>query len=373
MELLYRLLSAAPTVMSMPRPMTVFVPGLPAGLPSFYRDLFDPLGRVETQPHSDFLRGQSYGDAKLCCVNGAGTLNRSAVASLIALIRRHHLGDAKLSPSVTRRARPPQWPAPTDKATFALVDRAASQPPAAASSTSSSGFRRSHASRAITNAAELLEACARSALAASCMRVRFPPEAPFRTALASLRDTSVLIGVHGAGLANAVFLPAGAAVVEILPRGFAAPGSFAITPDKYGWLHELGLRRVRLVARETRLFACASLTERLRKQWERLRDCDVSVEWTAVEAALLRPENDENAIPSRAADHTRAENATAWRCTAWPSDASVGSDEARCLRGNQLSDGYEYIHNAGRAKPGLDRCGPCACCRRRSVSRGRAR
>ena len=74
-------------------------------------------------------------------------------------------------------------------------------------------------------------------------------------------------------------------VVEVLPEGFAQPGSFAITPDKYGWLNELGWRRVRVIAKEASS-ACATPSERQRKVWERLRDCDVVLEWAQVENAL---------------------------------------------------------------------------------------
>ena len=65
------------------------------------------------------------------------------------------------------------------------------------------------------------------------------------------------------------------------------PVSFAITPDKYGWLNELGLRRVRVVAKE-RSPLCVTTSERQRKVWERLRDCDVLLSWSQVESALLQ-------------------------------------------------------------------------------------
>ena len=116
---------------------------------------------------------------------------------------------------------------------------------------------------------------------------------------------------------------------------------------------------MRLVARETRLSECATLAERTRHEWERLRECDVTVGWAEVEEALARPQDDD------AERHTPRINASMWKCTTWPADARVGSDAARCAHGNRQHDGYEYVHNAARGMPGA-KCGACACCRRQT-------
>lgn len=51
-------------------------------------------------------------------------------------------------------------------------------------------------------------------------------------------------------------------------------------------------------------------------------------------------------------------------CTGFPPNTERMADEARCLRGNELDDGFQYVYNAHRGTM-LARCrGSCACCRR---------
>ena len=54
------------------------------------------------------------------------------------------------------------------------------------------------------------------------------------------------------------------------------------------------------------------------------------------------------------------------RCTAWPTSGTPSrwSDAQRCLHGNGLHDGYEYVPNAGRGTAQARCKGACACCRR---------
>ena len=387
MVFIYRVLVAAPSLLALPRPALVFVPAMPAALPAFYRDVLGPLGKVVTSAHGAFLRGRAFNTGTLCCANSGSKLNRTAAEALIAFIRRHHLGplaegapsaNALAAAAAAARARgKPSLPwlafasSSTSRALVSFVDRAPTQQPSEPSVARLTGPRRSHASRAITNAEKLLDECSRSAAAADsptssraseCARLKLPPEVPFAKALAALGETTVLVGVHGAGLANAVFLPAGASVVEILPKGFSAPGSFAVTPDKYGWLRELGLRRVRLVAKETMPNECASVHERARQQWERLRDCDVTVSWAEVEAALEQREPEPK--PSTKAEAEWVNGTAVWRCTSWPAgSSSTWLDAARCLHGNRLRNGYEYVHNVHRGMA-TAKCGACTCCRR---------
>ena len=61
-----------------------------------------------------------------------------------------------------------------------------------------------------------------------------------------------------------------------------------------------------------------------------------------------------------------------WKCTGWPADASVGGDEARCLHGNTLQDGFEYSHNSKRGSKNARCVGACTCCRRSKQKQQRA-
>lgn len=391
------MIAAAPSLLiaGEHRAATILVPGLPMGLPSFYSDLFAPFAKELISDAA--LLGNSnlavFSSASVCCVNSLDRINRTAARELVHAIRRHHLqpagaaGGDIASPSrelYLPRAQPlpPISSQTIPRMVVSIVDRAVRQRPSSGTSDgggSSGGSGggasgRAFASRAITDVDTLLSRC--NHRARSCSRLRFPPEVPFKAALSALHETDLLVGAHGAGLANAVFMREGASVVEILPAGFAQPGSFALTPDKYGWLSDLGIRRLRLVADETRPRLCASESERTRKVWERLRDCDVTVSWQQVEDVLLvgRPAD---AAQRRGAGHgstaaatpppkTLSEEDLGWRCTIWPGGAQVGSDEARCLLGNRYNDGYTYIHNAHRGTPQA-RCGAraqCTCCRR---------
>ena len=282
MEFISRVLVAAPWLLEAAQhsaSVSVLVPGMPSGLPSFYGSIFGAIGAQIGSNASAMLRGREVVAPTFCCVNSVVDLNLSAIERLLTRIRHHHLGD--------RWGQAPKpWPSrwlvrdagnahdPVSSAKIALIFRGGE--------TTAKGGR-AFASRAIATADSLLDAC--SHRAASCTRIKFPPADTFSNALRLLLDVSVLVGMHGAGLANAVFMRAHSVVVEVLPEGFAQPGSFAITPDKYGWLNDLGLRRVRVVAQE-RSPLCATPSERQHKVWERLRDCDVIISWPQIENAL---------------------------------------------------------------------------------------
>jgi hypothetical protein len=363
MEFFTRVLVAAPTLLTArSAAISMLVPNLPAGLPAFYNDILGPLS-IELHSSAAALRGRSFHAPTFCCVNSITDLNRTAVDTLVDIIRRHHLAT---TPRMGQFKQPPQ---PTYAAmlrrSVAIIERDPPQP--AGDHHHRDGHkgslavlpRRAHSGRAITTLETLLEECERRA--AECHRLRFPPAVPFSQSLRVLERASILVGFHGAGLANALFMRRpGATVVEVLPKGFAQPGSFAMTPDKYGWLAEVGVRRVRVIARETSSAACTTPSERARREWERLRDCDVDLSWDEVDAAI-RPE------PAKSVAW-RTQQRASWQCTAWPANATASvraaGDEARCLSGNRLRDGFVYAHNRGRSSP-LARCGGgCACCRR---------
>jgi hypothetical protein len=88
-----------------------------------------------------------------------------------------------------------------------------------------------------------------------------------------------------AGLTNAMFMPTAATppptMGEVLPRAFATNAKgFGLI--KFGFLPSLGVQHVRVMAPEAEA-SCAA-----RRVAERLRDCDVRLEWSAVERALRR-------------------------------------------------------------------------------------
>lgn len=49
-------------------------------------------------------------------------------------------------------------------------------------------------------------------------------ELPFKEQIQVVRDSDILLGVHGAGLTHSFWLPAGSATVEILPKGLNHKG-----------------------------------------------------------------------------------------------------------------------------------------------------
>ena len=92
----------------------------------------------------------------------------------------------------------------------------------------------------------------------------------------------MLVGVHGAGLANAAFMREGSTVIELLPNGFSGRRNFGAS--KFAFLAALGLRRTQIVAQESDARGCH---QRARGLAELLRDCDVRAEWAPLRGALL--------------------------------------------------------------------------------------
>ena len=77
--------------------------------------------------------------------------------------------------------------------------------------------------RFLLNEAELVDA----ALALGVEVQLLPFEAmTLYEQLAALRSTTILVGVHGSGLNNAIFMPEGACLIQLLPFGLKYKGSF---------------------------------------------------------------------------------------------------------------------------------------------------
>lgn len=342
MEFVSRVLAAAPFLLTKSK-ATVLVPGLLYPTPSFYDDILGVMGHRMVYSGPEYLSKHRYTSAMICCVNGRGSLNVSAVNVLTSLIMRRH---SVAPPLQSIRSLE------LSSSTVAIIDRASLASPKI-------GRR-----RAIVNVQELLDRCAQRA--GRCTRLRFPPETAFATVLAALRDVHVLCGMHGAGLTNTIFMRHGATLVEILPKAFAAPGSFGM--DKFTFIAELGYRHVQLTADE----AFQECVNSAHGVFELLRDCDVVLSWAAVEQALYA-----EAIPIAPAITPAITRTTTpalkmgaaapllWHCTDWPAGPEAGSDEARCLHGNTRNDGFLYVHNRhrGSASAICGKSAKCTCCR----------
>src|SRR5262249_57485244 len=85
------------------------------------------------------------------------------------------------------------------------------------------------ATRQIDNEGALLRAL-ESAIGSSAVQVVDFAECSYVEQIRTVLDSRVLIGVTGAGLTNLVWLPPGAAVVEIVPTPSYQPASFANLP-----------------------------------------------------------------------------------------------------------------------------------------------
>lgn len=96
--------------------------------------------------------------------------------------------------------------------------------------------RRSHHGRHLTNAHELIAACATAPLGRTrviCRHVDLS-EGPLTQTVRTLRDADVLLGMHGGELINALHMPPGRTVIELVSHGFhTAPREWL---DHY-WLH----------------------------------------------------------------------------------------------------------------------------------------
>ena len=77
--------------------------------------------------------------------------------------------------------------------------------------------------------------------------VEFTAETPFQEQLRIMATTVVLVSVHTSALANAMFLPPGAAVVELIHRNwvwYTLDQSFKVQSDAMGDIHHFAWRAV---------------------------------------------------------------------------------------------------------------------------------
>lgn len=72
--------------------------------------------------------------------------------------------------------------------------------------------RREARSRRVVNEDALLDLLTKAGFEEVC-----PGELPFAEQVATFRGASIVVGAHGAGLANTAFMPAGSKVIELLP------------------------------------------------------------------------------------------------------------------------------------------------------------
>ena len=188
--------------------------------------------------------------------------------------------------------------------TFAFVDRAN------VSTTSVNGAdARSHGRRrAIGTIGSLLASCVQSRAEGShCFRARFPPDVPFAESLSRLQDASALLGMHGSGLMNVVFMRSGS-----IGQGTAAVASHPLVGvDKYDFLaSELGIDHVQIHAREEFRVAASSHPEllqlRVRLNWSvaLARGDDRYSPWVPRGSNWARRTGARGAADGAAAEHT---------------------------------------------------------------------
>ena len=296
-DFLSRVLSAAAWLLEARGPVLIVVPTSPhLKLPRFYNDVcaarsehvlyrqrviratraitvgqvLAAFGTVTSDSH--VLEGLEVPRTTVCCVNAGGHYNVSAAAQLVARVL-HHYGFGRFVTHLRPSGAPPSSAAPGGLTLVSRTPPPWSKPPA---------------QRAITTAARLLADCAAARIrrslepaAAPCSMINFE-RSTFASTLEQLQRTSILVGMHGAGLANAIFLPPGGLLVEVLPSAFTAPPSFGL--HKYDLLGDVGMvARQQLIAKESSA-ACAA---QARGVSERLRECDVDLRWAEVERAIL--------------------------------------------------------------------------------------
>ena len=325
-ELIKRVLLAAP-VLKARRPSTVVVavqprPELP--LPPFVGQVFRALG-YDVSPDGwppTALAGHTFEQPTVCCVNNVPFDARFEPSA----VNHVRLRLAKAAAAAGSRAH---WPWTDGRLTGARAAAARGQyagerprllllqrmgEAVALAATAAPGSRPASAGggeaatrraplrlppRTLVSAAALLAGCRHSGR--RCGAVSFEGM-PFLQVLATVRAAHALVGVHGAGLANAAFMREGSTLVEILPRAFGSlRRSFGTAA--YAYMNELGVvRHERILGAEADPNCVRVARKHRAGVAERLRDCSVNVTWSEVARAL-----------ARASEFSRAEDGGAFR------------------------------------------------------------
>ena len=307
-----RLVRVAPMLATLAPPVTILVPPVngTSRTPAFYRRMLSAFGNVvesldfmnssPTSPHADQLGSAPFvftvRAAMLCCVN----------SHLMSAEGRRLL----LAKTLARWRMPVPPPPP-------LESRGRSSARARVVRI----IKRS-GPRQISTHAQLLRTCRTQERAPhtiyQCVSIEFR-ELPVAAVLAFMRNTSILVGIHGADLANALFLPPNATVVEVFGRHFASPPTYGMRAFEH--LAKTRLRHRRLIVDEsdsTCVFnayqRCTNVSEVVLRVEEGpkpctakdfLIDCPVNVYWPHLAGLLAHKSRDNPLLLETAPDRGR--------------------------------------------------------------------
>jgi len=256
--------------------------------PAYYKNLFSPfalslyVGNASTatliaSTSQDGQRG-TYRNIIMCCITQevnprTGVINASAARLLISRTIQYHAADILNSKSSDASSKAGAG----SLIRVLLIQRQA--PP----------WSDSIEGRRISNFEKLLQQC-NHASGLHCSSIYFE-QLSFPQSLRALRESDVLVGVHGAGIANGIFLRHGSLVVEIFSSGFLAagrPGFPVFGESKHTHVRTLGIGYRRIVASETDSWCRQRQSKGNFRDAEKehLRDCDLTVKWEELDRAI---------------------------------------------------------------------------------------
>ena len=206
MEAVRRLLGEASTLLSLAPETTDIAIPLASGLtlPSYYEKLLLPFARVVGSGTAVAPAGSlgwnahAVGSATLCCVRKPTKINVSAARAVLGRIVRAHCGSDSFDLHSLRAA---------EEVDVLLVERRAPR------------WAGISNGRRIVHSAELLQACRQSGR--QCTAIDFGA-VPFADAVRAVSAARVLVGVHGAGLTNAVVRDWRSKTVPVHPSSLSA-------------------------------------------------------------------------------------------------------------------------------------------------------
>lgn len=287
-ETMTRVVSHAVHLAHSKQPVHFFFPpvqGASSWPPPFYSRLFKAFGSVHWTART--LRAHSFQAVWTCCVNGGPSGDPHYVASGHHVLQRKTLGTFNL----TLRRTVDEFDNETayETAVLALGVRHSRRRQML--------FVNRTGPRQISNLPSLLESC--SALPGlSCRAIDFGAIS-YRTAVTTLNShTDVLVGMHGADLANSYFLADGAVVIEVFGVAFGTQPTYGTA--HFSLLNLTGVVHQRIMTAETQpacvssaRVACSragilSNQQRIGCFLPRVIDCAVSVKWDALLALLRR-------------------------------------------------------------------------------------